>query len=237
MILTFDLFHHLPLKAGSCGGLDPQDPCCFTSLELQKHSLEKAKSFLDTRDLVIPSQTHSCDVLDVSSVCSVVCDGLVTHYPLGLMIRHADCQAAVFYDPKKHLLAVVHAGWKGLVQNIYAKTLEKMSALGSLPENILVAIAPSLGPCHSEFKGYQEIFPKHFWGFKDHKDHFNLWEIATMQLSELGIQSNHLEIKKVCTVCDARWHSYRRNHTTQRNATFARLLAPKVASEPKALKA
>lgn len=38
-------------------------------------------------------------------------DGVSTQIPnMGLMITQADCQAAIFYDPVKHVLSNVHCG-------------------------------------------------------------------------------------------------------------------------------
>ena len=51
----------------------------------------------------------------------------------GLVIQHADCQAAIFFDPVRKAIANVHCGWRGSVCNIYAKTVEKIT----LPRDII----------------------------------------------------------------------------------------------------
>ena len=52
-------------------------------------------------------------------------DILVTTVPgLGLLIKQADCQAVMFYDPVNRVVANVHCGWRGQVQNILKKTVQ-----------------------------------------------------------------------------------------------------------------
>jgi copper oxidase (laccase) domain-containing protein len=40
-----------------------------------------------------------------------------------LMIQVADCQAQLLYDPVRNVAAAVHAGWKGLAQDIAGETI------------------------------------------------------------------------------------------------------------------
>ena len=48
-------------------------------------------------------------------------------------------------------MASIHAGWRGTVAGIAAKTVEKMcDTFGCLPENIHAAIGPSIGPDNYE---------------------------------------------------------------------------------------
>jgi YfiH family protein len=150
------------------------------------------------------------------------CDGIVTQDKgRGLIIHHADCQAAIFYDPILRAVANVHAGWRGNVQNIYAKTVSFMQReVGSKPENLLVCISPSLGPCCGEFRNFKSELPEEFWPFQVKPTYFNLWEIARHQLLTAGILSHHLEIASICTCCNPQgYHSYRRDKTKQRHAT------------------
>src|SRR5437016_7018194 len=81
-----------------------------------------------------------------------------------LMIKHADCQAAIFYDPQNEAYAAVHAGWRGSCLNIYKKTVEEMiKKYHSKPEDLIVCISPSLGPENAEFKNYKTELPEEFW--------------------------------------------------------------------------
>lgn len=141
-----------------------------------------------------------------------------------LLIKHADCQAAIFWDPINKIVANVHAGWRGLVQEIYTETLNTLLAQGSKPENLLVGIGPALNPCHSEFKGWETYFPPHFEAFQVKENYFNLKEVAKSELLKKGILPHHLSISQACTACDpACFHSWRGSKSLQRLVTVAQI--------------
>ncbi len=197
--------------------------------EAVKENHKRISRALGVPSLFYGNQVHGCELALVKALekRTPSCDGLVTGQPgLPLMVMHADCQAAIFYDPLHKALAVVHAGWRGLVQNIYKATLQKMGRdFGTLPKDTLVCIAPSLGPNHSEFIHYKKEFPPSFWAFKNETHHFNLWEIARDQLKQCGILSHHIQIAEICTYSNPEhYFSYRRDKVTGRNATVASLL-------------
>lgn len=147
----------------------------------------------------------------------------LTHRPLA--IRHADCQAAILFDPVKRAVAVIHAGWKGLVQGIYQKTIDQFNTrYHSNPADLLFCIGPSLGPENSEFIHYQREFPPSFWPFQMRPFYFDLWKIAEHQALEAGILPHHIEIARLDTAADPTlYHSWRGEKTTDRHYTVAML--------------
>lgn len=170
------------------------------------------------------------DYLEEVSLCSQTeikgCDGLLTKTPgISLMVKHADCQVGIFYDPMTHSLAVVHAGWIGSALNIYSKAIAKMKALyGSKPANLLVCISPSLGPASAEFKFYRKELPEEFWQFQISPLYFDFWQISAHQLYRAGILPHHLQIAQIDTYTHTEdFFSYRRNKITGRNTTTATL--------------
>jgi YfiH family protein len=76
-------------------------------------------------------------------------DGLVTTQPgIALMLRFADCQPILLYDPVHHALGLVHAGWRGIAQGIALRAVEKMQDLfGSHPAELIAGLGPAIGPC------------------------------------------------------------------------------------------
>ncbi len=62
-------------------------------------------------------------------------DALVTDAPgLALLLRFADCQPIILYDPARRALGLVHAGWRGLAQGIARRAVETMQeAFGTKP--------------------------------------------------------------------------------------------------------
>ncbi len=145
---------------------------------------------------------------------------------LPIAIKHADCQAAIFYDPVLKVIALVHAGWRGLVQNIYKETVNKLiESFQVNAKNLIVCIGPSLEPEHSEFINFKDEFPQIFWQFQVKPNYFNLWDIARFQLEELGINKQNIEIAEIGTYSNpADFYSYRRSKDTLRNITVAALI-------------
>jgi YfiH family protein len=73
-------------------------------------------------------------------------DALVTAEPgLVLAILVADCVPVVLYDPAAHILACVHAGWRGTVAQVATAALAAMGSLGSRPEQVIAGIGPAIG--------------------------------------------------------------------------------------------
>ncbi|MFT4551963.1 MAG: YfiH family protein [Chlamydiales bacterium] len=193
-------------------------------------NLESVRKGMGISKLVWAKQCHgtSIAVIDEKSSESLVnTDGFMTQTKgIASLVKHADCQAAIFYDPIHHAIANIHSGWRGSVQNIYAATIEAMNATyQSSPENILVCISPSLGPIAAEFLDYKKELPEHFWDFKNDSSCFNFWEISRSQLRKEGVLPHHIEIAELCTYSDSEdFFSYRRNKLTGRHGTVAMLL-------------
>ena len=142
-----------------------------------------------------------------------------------LMIKHADCQAAILYDPIHQALALVHAGWRGLVQKAYTKAITLMHTNWQTnPKDLLAGIAPSLGLSHSEFVSWQQEFTEEMWPFCHHNN-MDLKAIALNELLKAGLQKKNIEISPLCTFDNEElFFSYRRDHKTGRLATCAQLL-------------
>ncbi|HMH94208.1 MAG TPA: polyphenol oxidase family protein [Streptosporangiaceae bacterium] len=74
-------------------------------------------------------------------------DALVTRDPgTVLAILVGDCVPIVLYDPVAHVLAGVHAGWRGTVAGVSQAALAAMATLGSRPADVLAGIGPAIAP-------------------------------------------------------------------------------------------
>ena len=154
-------------------------------------------------------------------------DGIMTATPgVSLMMKHADCQVALFYDPKRHAAANIHSGWRGSVANIYDETVQAMhQAFGSNPSDLLVCISPSLGPDEAQFMHYRSELPEEFWPFQVRPTYFDFWSISEYQLQSAGILPHHIEVARLSTYSNAYdYYSYRRDKVTGRHATCMTLL-------------
>lgn len=74
-------------------------------------------------------------------------DGIYTNQAgILLTLCFADCVPLYFLAPEQSYIGVAHAGWKGTVKNIGALMVEKWREEGIHPEQIKVAIGPSISP-------------------------------------------------------------------------------------------
>ncbi len=130
-------------------------------------------------------------------------DSLITNQKdVALMVQVADCQAILMFDPIKRVVAAIHAGWKGLKQDINGETIGILkNQFGVDPTNLLVGIAPSLGPCCAFFSKPEKELPESFQKFVDKEKRVDLWSYSTEQLQQHGVRKNNIELARVCTQC------------------------------------
>ncbi len=155
-------------------------------------------------------------------------DILLTQEPgIGLMIKQADCQAVMLYDPEHRAVANVHCGWRGQVQNILGEAVGRMrEAFGSRPPALAAGIGPGLGPCCAEFRRYREEFPPEFWRYQVRPGYFDLFRLSRDQLVAAGLRKSRIETADTCTRCQAgEFFSYRRDRQTGRQGAVIGLRA------------
>lgn len=196
----------------------------FTAVEKNLKLIQKT---MGMRHLASARQCHGNKMVHIKDSTSLMtrhhCDGFYTDMiNTGLMISHADCQAAILYDPIHHAISNVHAGWRGSVQNIYSEAISAMKhAFGSQPSDLLVGISPSLGPHSAEFIHYQTELPREFHSFQIKPTYFDFWAISRFQLESCGVLSHHIEIAELDTYTNLHdCFSFRREKTTGRHGTI-----------------
>lgn len=176
---------------------------------------------------VLTRQTHSNIVRLVTKAdCAGLdhrnypeCDGLITKDPgVALVIFTADCTPLLFHDPVTGAVGAAHAGWRGTVSQIGAKTVEAMvSAFGCDPQNIRAAIGPNIGQCHFETNSDvpEAIFVSYgkeaeaYVEKRGEKFFLDLKAINALSLRRAGVET--IDISGECTYCshDTFWsHRY-----------------------------
>jgi len=187
---------------------------------------------IGAKDMAFMNQVHGKEILvlrqqDFDGLREPVnADAMITDIPqLALMVKQADCQSVLLFDPAKGVVANVHCGWRGNVINILRSVVERMTSdFSCQATDLAAAIGPSLGPCCSEFLDYEEIFPEAFRRFMIRKAYFDLWKISRYQLLEVGLKNEHIEVAGICTRCKSElFYSYRGEGETGRFATVAML--------------
>ncbi len=193
-----------------------------------QHNRTYIATCLETDNLVFAQQVHGIHVLTFKKKYKTGKDGpplegdaMITDIPGKMLaIKVADCQPVLLFDPDKKVVANIHSGWRGSIQNIISHTLKRMETdFNCNPSNIIAGVGPSLGPCCSEFIHYKKEIPEKFWKYKLDNDHFNFWAISHDQLVSNGVLSNNIHISRLCTSCNTNlFFSYRKEKTTGRFA-------------------
>ena len=168
-----------------------------------------------------PFQVHGCEVRSLSaSFLSLTTeeqesllhgvDALVTDVPgICVAVTTADCVPVLLYAPDKKVVAAIHAGWRGTVQQIVSRTVRLMvEEFGADPSLMQAGIAPSIGP--EAFEVGEEVVDAFREAGADFsfimkrnaltgKAHIDLWEANRLQLLEAGIPAAQIEVSGICT--------------------------------------
>lgn len=209
--------------------------------EMQKIVEENRKMFRDIlgvteENFIYPEQRHT-DTVDVAQIGKTFypeADALIlTNYEQAVFLNFADCTPLVAYDKKQNIAAVIHAGWKGTVGKIGAKTIMKMhDDFGTNIDDVVVAIGPAISVCCYEVK--EDVFNMSMVSVKDNqglyeirngKIYVNLKEINKRQLQEIGISESNIDVCPYCTSCDNNlFYSYRKEGgTSNRHSVIVKL--------------
>lgn len=187
---------------------------------LQKHT----DNILVIRGEYIPHDLSE----PVDAIVTDVCGLCLTAY-------FADCQVIMLYDNKKKVCAIVHAGWRGVVNGIVKKTIQKMTDIfGCKAKDISAAVGPSI--CRRCFECDEDVpillsqaYDRHMseYIYKDGKKwHVDLKNITYVALTSSGISPINIDVSSLCPCCttsEELWWSHRR-HKEQRGVQGAMIM-------------
>ena len=148
-------------------------------------------------------------------------DALVTDQPgVTVAVRTADCVPVLVHDPRRRIVAAIHAGWRGAVARIVSKTFTLMAnRFGSMRTDLRVSIGPSAGPCCYEVDDPvldQLRMGLPDWGsvvhdYRGHTARLDLKGVIRRQVEGEGVPVRSVSSVNLCTIChDQLFYSYRR---------------------------
>jgi YfiH family protein len=204
------------LNIGHSVGDDP------VAVDANHQSICRALGFHSETEIASPHQVHgvSVGIVDARDKGTIrpTTDALITQTPgVLLVLRFADCTPIMLYDPRKQVIGLAHAGWRGTVKRIAQATTKAMvNSFACRPVDIIAGIGPAIGPCCYEV-GYEvanaasEASPSAS-GIMVRRPggrwHFDMWMANQHQLEEMGIQQ--VEMAGICTACHTdEWFSHR----------------------------
>jgi len=182
-----------------------------SALGFKLEGLTVAKQVHGNKVALVTDKMRGKGSIDHSSALDDT-DAMITNTPgIMLMIQVADCVPLLFFDAKRKVIAVAHAGWRGTVLSIAKHTVESMvKRFRSDPRDIYVGIGPSIGPCCYEVG--HEVIKEVEKNLKNAKDlikvkygsaYFDLWEANKRQLIDSGIPLSNIEVSGICTNCNS----------------------------------
>jgi hypothetical protein len=211
----------------------------FADWDSKENALENRRRFqsalgADDFTLISLKQIHS-DVVHLfenSPVEACRGDASATNRPgLLLAVQTADCVPILLADLKKRAVAAVHAGWRGTLQRIVAKTIGKMQMqFGTNPADLVAAIGPSIGGCcyevgtevasefRSQFSNASEWFDELRTGDEPNPLQWlnmappghqpppknvllDLRKANHAQLFDAGLRPQNIAVTELCTAC------------------------------------
>lgn len=210
----------------------------FSSMNLSFTRGDKAEDVLENyrrmagvlecelEDFVCSDQTHTTNIRYVTREDGgkgviipkdyTDVDGLMTNVPgLVLVTFYADCVPLYFVDPVNKAIGLAHSGWKGTVHRMGRAMVRAMGeAFGTKPEELLVAIGPSIcQDCYEVSRDVAEQFMEEFpekqaraeilyETIPGEKYQLNLQRANAIIFEECGIPKERISITDICTCCN-----------------------------------
>ena len=150
--------------------------------------------------------------------CVLGTDALATDVPgQALITYHADCFPVFFLDRVRGVVAAAHAGWRGTLAGVGARTVQAMHlAYGSKPEDLEVLVGPGIcRRCYPVGTEVADQFVKRYGRQQRYlttaggETHLDLEGAIRLQLEDAGVAVSAIESAGWCTREDERWFSHR----------------------------
>ena len=176
--------------------------------EWLRHGFGTRTGALPPFPLATVKQIHSATILDAGGSAGVQgeADALIgSSAGLAVGVKTADCVPILLVDPIHHVVAAVHAGWRGTVAEIAALTVRRMTEThDSKASELFAAIGPAIGPCCYEVgPEVARAFAKWDWTLAsvDTKTHLDLESVNFAQLQLSGLSGQKIARAQTCTRC------------------------------------
>lgn len=169
-------------------------------------------------DMVASHQTHTTNIRKVTAQDKGKgilrardyenVDGMLTDEEgVVLVTYYADCVPLYFVDPVHRAIGLSHSGWRGAVNGMGGRMVKAMgSHFGSKPEELLVAIGPSI--CRDCYEVSEEVAMQFVYvcgsevispGRRPGKYQLDLWLANEIILLRAGVSKTNMAVTDICT--------------------------------------
>jgi len=208
--------HAITTRTGPRGGsLAEADPAG----EGNRRRLRRA---LGVEAVVTARQVHGSTVVDADLAADTPteADAIMTDRPgVALLGLSADCPIVLVADPVTGAVGMAHASWRGTVAGVTGELIAAMRRTYHCdPAEMRAGICPSAGACCYEVG--DDVVAAVRGAFGEEADRllpasegrvtFDLWGANIEQLTAAGLTRHNVAVAGVCTICDRRFFSYRR---------------------------
>jgi YfiH family protein len=221
----------------------------YRSLNLAYHVGDDKNAVKKNRQLVLEKllkknngylysacQVHENNILHIKEgmdhtdgSIDIEADALMTgHNNTPVMVMGADCTLIILADIRNRAVCTVHAGWKGTLNGILTVALEVFSGkFGSGTGEIMVFIGPCIRQCCYEIgtslaESFTEKFGRgNYLSSKKRKAYLDLAGLNRRQALDSGIAPGNIIDTGICTACNNKYYSYRKEKITGRQAAVA----------------
>ncbi|HOY10868.1 MAG TPA: polyphenol oxidase family protein, partial [Candidatus Omnitrophota bacterium] len=127
------------------------------------------------------------------------------------VVMTADCLPVFLCDPRNRSVGIVHAGWRGTESGIVREAVDRMrDVFGSKPEELTAVLGPCIRPCcYAVGPEFCDSFPEDVHR-RGRRIVFDLAGANVRQLLQRGVRTSRIHDCQVCTCCEERFFSYRR---------------------------
>ena len=196
-------------KGGISSGIYKSLNCGIGSNDKKKNIIKNlqivSKKIGAKKKLILLHQIHSNKIFFVNKISKkkIFGDGLITNVrKLAIGVLTADCAPILFFESKKNIIGVAHAGWRGAYKKIGLKMINYFKKKGSKLSDIFAVIGPCIAQNNYEIKNdFRTKFlkqssknKKHFKIIKS-KIYFDLKGYIFEQLKNAGLKNIEI-IKK-----------------------------------------
>lgn len=195
----------------------------FGTRDWGKKDLVRRPEWKDFK-MVFLDQIHSnmVHVIDKAPGQNLKGDAVITGQPFFfLTVKTADCLPILIVDEQRKVIAAVHSGWRGTLKRVVQRVIQRLKThYRCSPLSLLVGMGPRVGKgCYEvgddvRHKYKQQKFSDEFFRPHPHQDQkyfLDLKEANVSQLLDSGLQRKNIYSLDICTHCDQRFPSYRRD--------------------------
>jgi len=218
-VIAFSTTRHGGASKGNYAAFNINPYCGDDPLAIEQNRLALADCLnIDPNHIIFPHQTHNVNTRVIDEDFFALnaddrarfldgIDALVTRIPnICIGVSTADCIPLLIYDPILHVVAAIHAGWRGTAKRIVQHAIETMhSAFGCDPKTLKAVICPGISLKNFEVgdEVYDAFAAENFdmtrIAHRFTKWHIDLPTCNLLQLLDAGLQQQNILLSGICT--------------------------------------